>query len=123
VGVPVVRPTTSLPGTYGKWGRTRHEPVSEVRVGVVDWRGGDVDEELASAGMGAGRLTAVSTSGPPVRVIWMARMKSSFIDDNVTYLAQVNYHFDKEWAARATVDRMMKASAGSWRDLTAALRR
>lgn len=36
---------------------------------------------------------------------------------------EVNYQFDQEWAARAMVDRMMKRSVGSWRDLTQALRR
>jgi hypothetical protein len=95
--------------------------VPAVRVGAVDSRGGDVDEELPR--LEAGRSTAVSTSGPPVWVFWIARMKSSVIDDNVTYLAQVNYQVEKEWAARAMVDQTMKASAGSWRDLTAALRR
>ncbi|HEX2772846.1 MAG TPA: hypothetical protein VHN18_10505 [Micromonosporaceae bacterium] len=35
---------------------------------------------------------------------------------------EVNHEFDEEWAARAMVDRMMKASAGRWRDLTEALR-
>jgi hypothetical protein len=34
---------------------------------------------------------------------------------------EVNYQFDQEWTARAMVDRMMKAAAGNWRDLTAAL--
>lgn len=36
---------------------------------------------------------------------------------------EVNYQFDQEWAARAMVDRMMKASVGSWRHLMQALRR
>jgi hypothetical protein len=36
---------------------------------------------------------------------------------------EVNYQFDQEWAARAMVDRMMKASAGNWRDITKLLRR
>jgi hypothetical protein len=36
---------------------------------------------------------------------------------------EVNYQFDQEWAARAMVDRMMKASVGDWRDLTKILRR
>jgi hypothetical protein len=34
---------------------------------------------------------------------------------------EVNHHFDQEWAARAMVDRMMKASGGTWCDLTSAL--
>lgn len=37
--------------------------------------------------------------------------------------AEVNYQFDEEYRARAMVDRMMKISAGKWRDLTEALRR
>jgi len=36
---------------------------------------------------------------------------------------EVNYQFDQGWSARAMVDRMMKISVGSWRDLTKALRR
>jgi hypothetical protein len=36
---------------------------------------------------------------------------------------EVNYQFDEEWAARAMVDRMMKTSAGNWRDLTKLLQR
>jgi hypothetical protein len=35
---------------------------------------------------------------------------------------EVNYQFDNEISARALMDRMMKTSAGSWRDLTDALR-
>jgi hypothetical protein len=36
---------------------------------------------------------------------------------------EVNYQFDQEWAARAMVDQMRKASVGSWRILTKLLGR
>ncbi|WP_143728327.1 hypothetical protein [Micromonospora cremea] len=35
---------------------------------------------------------------------------------------EVFYDFPDEGSARAMVDRMMKTSAGAWRDLTAAVR-
>jgi hypothetical protein len=34
----------------------------------------------------------------------------------------VNYQFDDEAAARTMVDKMMKTSTGTWRDLTEAVR-
>jgi hypothetical protein len=34
----------------------------------------------------------------------------------------VNHQFDDEASARAMVDRMVKTSAGTWRDLTEAVR-
>jgi hypothetical protein len=36
--------------------------------------------------------------------------------------SEVAYQFDDEASARAMVDRMMKTSAGTWRDLTQAVR-
>jgi hypothetical protein len=35
---------------------------------------------------------------------------------------EVAYQFDDETSARAMVNRMMKTSAGTWRDLTEAVR-
>ena len=60
-----IRPTGSTPGTCGKLDRKPRDTLAHVDVEMVQRRGGDVDEDLARAGLGIRELFEPKNVGVP----------------------------------------------------------